>query len=114
MVSASLRSPDLPPPRGIEWVPDPLVPENYARVFQLLPFGRYLANSALVVLVAVPLTLATASMAGFAMAQLTRDLRRALVILSVVLLMVPITALWLTRFLVLRTLGLTDSLAALV
>jgi multiple sugar transport system permease protein len=114
MVSASLRPPDLPPPRVIEWLPDPLAPQNYLRIFEMLPFGRYLTNSALVVLVAVPLTLATASMAGFAMAQLTHDLRRSFVFLSVLLLMVPITALWLTRFLVLRTLGLTDSLAALI
>jgi multiple sugar transport system permease protein len=114
MVTASLRQPGLAPPRTIEWLPDPIVAENYASVFSILPFGTYLLNSLLVVAVAVPLTVVTSSMAGFALAQLTRRMRAHLVVLSLALLMVPITALWLTRFLLFRWVGLVDSLAALV
>jgi multiple sugar transport system permease protein len=114
MVSASLRQPGLPPPRTIEWLPDPIRVDNYASVFGLLPFGRYLLNSLAVVALAVPLTIVTASMAGFAMAQLERQTRTRLVVLSVALLLVPVTALWLTRFLLFRWVGLTDSLLALV
>jgi multiple sugar transport system permease protein len=114
MVSASLRQPGLPPPRTVEWIPDPLVPGNYAAIFELLPFGRYLVNSLAVVAAAVPLTILTASMAGFALAQLERRARVPLVIASVALLLVPITALWLTRFLLFRWVGLVDSLLALV
>ena len=114
MVSASLRQPGLPPPRTIEWLPDPIRLDNYASVFGLLPFGRYLLNSLAVVALAVPLTIVTASMAGFAMAQLERQTRTRLVVLSVALLLVPVTALWLTRFLLFRWVGLTDTLLALV
>lgn len=114
MVTASLRDPGLPPPRTIEWLPDPVQPGNYGAVFEMLPFGRYLLNSLAVVALAVPLTIVTASMAGFAMALLERRSRVALVVLSVALLMVPVTALWLTRFLLFRWVGLTDSLLALV
>ena len=114
MLSASLRDPALPPPRTIEWLPDPVTPGNYGSVFELLPFGRYLLNSSIVVAVAVPLTLVTASMAGFAMALLERRSRVQLVVLSVALLLVPVTALWLTRFLLFRWAGLTDSLVALI
>jgi multiple sugar transport system permease protein len=114
MVTASLRDPGLPPPRTIEWLPDPVQPGNYGAVFEMLPFGRYLLNSMAVVALAVPLTIVTASMAGFAMALLERRSRVALVVLSVALLMVPVTALWLTRFLLFRWVGLTDSLLALV
>ena len=114
MVTASLRQPGLAPPRTIEWLPDPIVLENYASVFEILPFGTYLLNSLVVVAVAVPLTIVTSSMAGFALAQLTRRMRARLVVLSLALLMVPITALWLTRFLLFRWVGLVDSLAALV
>jgi multiple sugar transport system permease protein len=113
-VSASLRAPGLPPPRGVEWLPDPVAFDNYGRIFDVLPFGRYLFNSIVVAVVAVPLTIVTASMAGFAMAQLERRSRARLVVISVVLLLVPVTALWLTRFLVFRTVGLIDSLAALI
>lgn len=114
MVSASLRQAGLPPPRTVEWFPDPVSPSNYGALFDLLPFGRYLLNSLAVVAVAVPLTIITASMGGFAMSQLARRSRSLLVVLSIALLMVPVTALWLTRFLLFRSVGLVDSLAALV
>ena len=114
MVTAALREPGLPPPRTVEWLPTSPSIGNFGTVFDLLPFGRYLANSLAVVLLAVPLTIITASAAGFAMALLERRSRVALVVLSVALLMVPVTALWLTRFLLFRWAGLTDSLLALV
>jgi multiple sugar transport system permease protein len=114
MVTASLREPGLPPARTIEWLPTSPSTDAYAAVFDLLPFGRYLLNSLAVVAMAVPLTIITASMAGFAMALLERRSRVALVVLSVALLLVPVTATWLTRFLLLSWAGLTDSLLALV
>jgi len=114
MITASLREPGLPPPRTVEWLPTSPSPDNYGAVFELLPFGRYMFNSLAVVGLAVPLTIITASMAGFAMALLERRSRSALVVLSVALLLVPITALWLTRFLLFSWVGLTDSLLALL
>jgi len=114
MITTSLREAGLPPPRTVEWLPASPSPENYAAVFELLPFGQYLLNSLVVVALAVPLTMVTASMAGFAMALLERRSRVVLVVLSVALLMVPVTALWLTRFLLFSWVGLTDSLLALV
>lgn len=114
MVTASLRQPGLPPPRTVEWLPDPIATGNYAAVFEILPFARYLLNSLIVVAVAVPLTIMVASMAGFAISQLPRGPRATLVVLSLALLMVPVSAVWLTRFLLLRWVGLVDDLAALV
>jgi multiple sugar transport system permease protein len=114
MVVASLRGPGLPPPSSIEWLPAAPTAANYGTVFELLPFGRYLLNSLAVVALAVPLTVVTASMAGFAMALLERRTRTALLVLSVALLLVPVTALWLTRFLLFTWIGLTDTLLALV
>lgn len=114
MVTASLRGEGLAPPSTIEWIPPEATLANYGTVFELLPFGRYLLNSLVVVGLAVPLTILTASAAGFAMALLERRVRTALLVLSVALLMVPLTALWLTRFLLFNWIGLTDSLLALV
>jgi multiple sugar transport system permease protein len=114
VVAASLRQPGLPPPRTIEWLPDPVAWSNYARIFELLPLGRYTLNSLLVVALAVPITLVVASWAGFAMAQLEARTRRRLVTLSIVLLLVPTTALWLTRFILFTQLGLVDTIWALV
>jgi multiple sugar transport system permease protein len=114
VLSASLRRPGLPPPRVLEWVPDPVTWSNYASIFKIVPLAMYIGNSLLVVAIAVPLTLVTASWAGFAMAQLTKAKRDRLVLLAVMLLMVPITALWLTRFLIFKHLGLIDTVWALV
>jgi multiple sugar transport system permease protein len=114
VISASLRQPGLAPPRGIEWIPDPVSLEAYQRLTELLPFGRYLLNSLLVVAVTIPVTLLVASWAGFAIAQLRDGHRRRLAALAVGLLLVPVTALWLTRYLVFRQLGILDSLLALI
>ena len=89
MVTAALREPGLPPPRSVEWLPSAPRPDNFATLFELLPFGRYLVNSLAVVALAVPLTIVTASMAGFAIALSARRSRTILLVLSVALLLVP-------------------------
>lgn len=114
VVVAALRAPGTPPPAGIEWLPDAPSLASFERLTTLLPFGRYLVNSLAVVAVAVPVTLLVASWAGFAIAQLDDLQRRRLVVIAVGLLLVPATALWLTRYLVFRQLGIYDSLAALM
>jgi len=114
VVAASLRAPDLPPPRAIEWIPSPVSTAAWGRLFALLPFVRYLGNSLLVAGIAVPLSLAVASMAGFAISQLSGPARGALVVVCLVLLLVPVTALWLTRFLLFNAAGITDTPLALI
>lgn len=114
MVAGSLRQAGLPPPRAIEWLPAPITIGNYGAIFDLLPFDRYTLNSLLVVAIAVPVTLVAASLGGFAMAQLPDRQRRGLVLLSIGLLLVPITALWLTRYVLFTWVGIVDSYVALI
>lgn len=114
LVSGSLRQPGLPPPREMEWLPSPLVWENYTRIFELLPLGRYLLNSLIVTAIAAPLTLVTASWAGLGMALLHKRARRRLLLVSVGLLIIPAAAFWLGRFVLFARLGLTNSFAALI
>jgi multiple sugar transport system permease protein len=114
VLAASLRPAGLPPPVTIEWLPHPPAWSNYRQLFEVLPLRRYLANSLVVAGLAVPLTILVASWAGFAMAQLPPRTRYALLALAVVVRMVPLTAVWLSRFLVLKGLGLIDTFAALL
>lgn len=114
VLAASLREPGLPPLRVIEWIPERVAWDNYKRIFAILPFARYTLNSLLVTGLAVPVTLLSASWAGFAMAQLSIPVRSRLVIWSIGLLMVPITALWLTRFVLFKWLGLVNTFGALL
>ena len=109
MISSSLRLPGLPPPRGIEWLPQPLAWENYRTIFQWIPLGRYLLNSLFIASTAVLVTLLVASWAGFGMAQQGYQIRRLLLILSIGLLIMPLTAVWLARFVLFDTLGWIDT-----
>ena len=114
VLAASLRPRGLPPPTSIEWLPPAAAWSNYVEIFRILPLGQYLANSLLIACLAVPLTVLVASWAGFAMAQLPPRTRALLLALAVIVRMVPLTAVWLTRFIVLRELALVDTLAALL
>ncbi|HXV56255.1 MAG TPA: carbohydrate ABC transporter permease [Gaiellaceae bacterium] len=114
MVSGSLRTAGLPPPRVPELVPSPLAFENYRRAFELVDLARYSLNSLLVAAVAVPLSVLVASWAGFAMARLPRRAAGWLVAASLVALMVPLTALLVPRFALFQAVGLTDTYVPLV
>jgi multiple sugar transport system permease protein len=114
MVSGSLRKAGLPPPRTPELVPSEPTLDNYSRAFELVDLGRYAFNSALVVALAVPLTIVFASWAAFAMTRLPRRAAGWLVALSLVALMVPVTALLVPRFAIFSWLGLTNTYVPLV
>ena len=114
MVTGSLRTPGLPPPDGFEWFPEVLQWSNYANVFLFVPLWGYLANSLLVVVIAVPVTVLVASWAGFAIATARPRVQRTLVIVSFVAMMVPVTTLWIPRFVIFKWLGVTDTLVPLM
>lgn len=114
MFSASLRSPGVPLSQSTGLLPPAPTLANYGRIFEILPFGRYLFNSLVVTLAGVLLTLITASWAGFGMALLGKRARLRLLVLAAVLQMIPVTAFWLTRFLMFAQLGITNSRFALI
>ena len=116
MVTLSVREIGRPLPRELEGIPHPAQVHwgNYGEVFELIDFARFAANSGIVVLVATPITLATASMAGFALAPVSQRWRLRLTGLSLAALMIPVTAVWLPRFLLFKDAGLIDTRLALV
>jgi multiple sugar transport system permease protein len=114
MVSGSLRKAGLPPPRSPELIPSPLAWGNYERAFELVDIPRYMLNSLIVVAFAVPLTVLTASWAGFAMTRLTRRWAGALIAVSLIALMIPLTALLVTRFAIFKQLGVLDTFVPLI
>lgn len=114
MVAGSLRQPGLPPPDGFELVPDPVQTRNYRDVTLFVPMWTYVRNSAIVVAVAVPVTVLVASWAGFAIATARRRTRRFLIALSLVCLMVPVSALWVPRFVMFEWAGILDTFVPLM
>lgn len=114
MFSASLRTQGLLPPQGFEWLPASPTFENYIRIFKILPFGHYIVNSGFVTVSGVLITLVTASWAGFGMSMLGKRARLRLLILSIILQIIPVTAFWLTRFLFLSNIGIANSRMSLI
>jgi len=114
VLTNSLRPVGLPPPRTLEWFPQPIAWSNYAEIFRIVPLGRQIGNSLLVSTLGAVITLVTASWAGFALAQLPNRVRQPLVGLAVVLMMIPSTVVWLPRYIMFTSVGLIDSYAALI
>lgn len=113
MLTAALHPVGRPLPQTLSLSLD-LTLANFARVWQLVPMGRFTLNSLLVVVLAVPLTLVTSSWAGFSMAQLPKASQRRWIVLSLAVLMVPGIALWATRFLIYTKIGLYNTVWALI
>lgn len=114
MVSGSLRPVGLPPPSGIELVPSNVTLDSYRRLPDLIPLFVYLRSSAIVTLVAVPLTVLVASWAGFGIRLLPPRPRRLAIIASLVVMTIPVTAVWTTRFEVFRLAGVVDTYIPLI
>lgn len=109
LILGSLQRPLQPPPDGLElWPADPAW-GNYSAVGRFLPLGRLLANSLLLVLVAVPVTVVVTSLAGLAIALAAGRARTLLLGVSVAMLLIPASAVWVPRVIVLRWLGLADT-----
>jgi multiple sugar transport system permease protein len=114
MVVGSLRPAGLPPPRTLELLPPEPTPAAYARLPELIPLFRYLANSALVVALAVPVTVVVASLTGFGVRLLAPTARRRVVLGLLAVLLVPATAVWATRFELFRLAGVVDTYVPLL
>lgn len=114
MVLGSLRDVGLPPPRGFELIPKGAGVEAYRSIADHVPLARLFRNSAVVTLLAVPVTVVVASWAGFAMAQLGRPLQRLLLGLTLGMLVIPLPMLWAPRFALYHRLGVLDSLVPLI
>lgn len=114
MVSGSLRPAGLPPPEGVELLPSEPTLDAYRRLPELVPLWTWLRNSTIVVAVAVPLTVLVASWAGFGIRLLSGRRRRLAILATLAVLLVPVTAVWATRFELFRVVGVIDTYVPLV
>lgn len=114
MFVGPLRAPGLAPPQGFELFPAQPSLQSFRDAFSLVPLGRSILNSTLVALIAVPLTLLTASWGGLALALMRGPLRTVLVVALLLLAMVPVTAVWIPRFVLFDALDLIGTYAPLV
>jgi len=109
LVLGALRRPGGTPPVGAELFEVEATSAAFDRAFTVVPLARQLANSLLVVGVAVPLTVLFASLTAFAFTRLGTGARRVALGFTLVCLTIPLPALWVPRFAVYRSLGVLDT-----
>ena len=114
MIAGSLRTVGAPAPTGLAVLLPGTTFDSYIRLPQLVPLWLYLRNSLIVTGAAVPLTVLTASMAGLAIRMLPARHRRTVIVASLVALMIPVTAVWATRFELFRLAGIIDTQLPLI
>lgn len=114
MLSTSLKEPSqiftYPP----QWIPDPIVWENYRSAFEGLPFGRFYLNSLIVATSITFLQLLGSSLAAFAFARLRFPGRDAVFLLYLATLMIPFQVTMIPNFILVRWLGWFDTYQALI
>ncbi len=99
------------PPR---LVPDPIDPSSYTRVAETFPLWRWVANSVGVAVVSTFLQVLTSAMAAYVFARFEFRGQRALFVLYLATLMVPLQVLIVPLFIEVSRLGLQDTYTALL
>lgn len=87
---------------------------NYAEVLHRIPVLQYVLNSAIVAAMAIVGNVVGATLAGYALARLRFRGRGVAMGLVVAALLIPIETVLISQFLVVRGLGLTDTLLGVV
>jgi multiple sugar transport system permease protein len=88
--------------------------ENYQRVFELVPYMRFVGNSIFVSAVATAIQVVLTGMAGYAFSRITFRGRNALFILILSGLMIPYYSTVIPLFLIMKGLGLIDTRWSLI
>ena len=94
-------------PSSIQW-------QNYTDVLQQAPFARWFVNTLVVTVVVVAGNLLFCSLAGYAFARIKFFGRDVVFILVLATLMIPFQVIMIPTFIIVRKLGLIDTLGALI
>ncbi len=111
-VVVSFRPLSEPLGRGDVWFGSRLTLENYAKAFELAPFGVYYRNTIAIVVLILAVQLVTVTLAGFVLAHYRFRGKRWLFFFILLQLMIPSTALLVPNFATIRKLGLFDTILA--
>lgn len=114
MVSSSLKASTEVFAHPIVWIPAQPQWQNYARVFEVLPFARFAWNTLLVVLFAVAGTLFSSALVGYSFARLRWPGRDIFFGILIATLMLPEVITLVPRFIIFRQLGWIDTLLPLI
>ena len=113
-LTTSLRTPAEAFTNPPQWIP--LHPDfsNYSAVFQQIPIGRFFINSVIVTVLIVAGQTVTCTLAGYAFAMIEFPGRNAIFVVFLATMMVPLQTIIIPVFVIIRYLGLSNSLMSLV
>lgn len=114
LVLTSLKTPEQIAAAPYSWWPTPVRWQNYGDALRTFPFMRYLANTLLLCLGNVAGTLISCSLVAYAFARLRWPGRDMLFAVLIATMLLPWQVTMVPRFLLIRELGLYDSLGALI
>ena len=114
MLSTSLKTMDgvfeLPP----QWVPDPIVWENYLRIWEAGPLLSGIRNSVIVSLTVTVIGTLTSSMAAFAFSKMRLPGKNGIFLAILGGMMIPFPALMIPTFMIFARIGWVDTLLPLI
>jgi multiple sugar transport system permease protein len=112
--SSALKSPQ----QQYQWpphlIPSPIYFNNFSRLFELMPMGRYLANSSIISVLSMVGMCISSSMGAYAFARLRFRGRDFLFGVLLVTMMIPYAIMMIPQFLIFSRLGLVDSFVPLI
>ena len=114
MISASLKLDREVFSYPIHWIPEVLHWENYRLIWSKVPLLTYFKNTALIAILVTFIQTLTSSFAAYAFAKLQFRGRNALFICYVATIAVPWQTYMLPQFILMRSMGLYDTLWAIV
>lgn len=113
LVSGSLKSQSELTANPFRLVPQQVHAENYREAAASMPLARYLINTSILCLMSAIGTAFSCSLAGYAFARLRWSGRRLLFAILIGTMLLPWHVTMIPRFLLIRSIGLYDTLAAI-
>lgn len=113
-LTTSLRTPAEAFTNPPKWLPVNPDFGNYSAVFEQVPIGTFLINSTIVTVLIVVGQTITCTLSGYAFAMIRFPGRNAIFGIFLATMMVPLQTIIIPVFVIVKSLGLTDSLGALI
>ena len=114
MISSSLKLDREVFSYPMKWIPETFHWENYSLIWQKVPLLTYFKNTAFIAIVVTLLQTLTSSFAAYAFAKLNFKGRDTLFLAYIATIAVPWQAYMLPQFIMMRSIGLYDTLWAMV
>src|SRR5690554_6309414 len=98
----------------IQWIPEVIRWQNYVEIWNKINFVTYYKNTLFLSAIVTFASLLTSSLAAYAFAKISFPERKTLFLLYVMTMAIPFQVIMIPQFIIIKNIGLSDSLWALV